>query len=130
MRRLLGLVFAGVLWLGQATTADAQFALSLGGPFGGGLNVGSGYYPATYYSPYGYAPAYAPGYSSYSGWAPGYTSYSSGYAGYYPVAPAYPYPRYYSGYRYPAYSTRYYGYPYGYGPGVVGRGFGRFRGYW
>jgi hypothetical protein len=134
MRRILGLVAAGGLWLGTASTADAQFSLSIGNPYAGGLSIGIPYvggYGGYYGAPYG-------GYG-YSSVVPGVTYYNSGYSGY--VAPGTT--SFYSGYygagvpavstfAYPAYGS-YYGYRpvygYGYG-GYRGFGFRRYGGFW
>jgi len=124
MKRILGLVLAGAIWLGLASAANAQFSLSIGGPYGGGVSV---------MSPYGiYGSGYYP--FSYTGWGPGMSYYSSSYSGFYPRT------SYYSGYygAYPGYygygyGTPYYGYSSFYGPyyGTVYRrgGFGRFGGF-
>ncbi len=128
MRRFLGLLLLGGLWIGHPSTANAQVALSLGGPFGGrvGISVGSNYglYGNGYY-PYGYYRSVSPWYSSSYGIGPGTSYYNSGYYGYnsglsyYGYAPGASY--YSSGYYggYPSYSYSYgspsYGYPsYGY----------------
>src|SRR3954451_24494876 len=69
MKRMLGAIVAGGLWLGSATVADAQFSLSVGSPYAGGVGYGlPGYY--------GY-PSYGTAYA-----APGATFYGSGYSGY------------------------------------------------
>jgi len=110
MKRILGAIVAGGLWLGSATVADAQFALSIGNPYAGGVGIGvPGYYG------YGY-PNYGVGYgglgttfyrSGYAGYvAPGTTYFNSGY--YAPAVGAYSYPAY--GYARPYYGG--YGYRY------------------
>ena len=63
MKRILGLVVAGGLWLGLASAADAQFSLSVGNPYTGGFAIGApyagvyggGFYGAPYAS-YGVVP--------------------------------------------------------------------------
>lgn len=139
MQRLFGLVLAGGIVLGYATDANAQFSLSIGNPYSGGLSIGAPY--SGYGYPYGgaYGPsAYgATGYSSY--YAPpairiyntplvGTTTYSSGYSGY--VAPGTT--TFYSGYVAPVYRNFGYGYYGGYRPYPMwgGRGFGGWRGGW
>lgn len=108
MMRIAGWILAGGVVMATASTADAQVAIQLGNPYGGGLSIGTG----AYAYPYGYA-------------APVTSYYSSGY-----VAPGYvaPYPvystyGYRSAYRYPSYGYRSYGYG-GRGYGYGGRGYG------
>ena len=139
MRRLCGIVLAGGIVLGLASSAKAQFSLSVGNPYGGGLAIGSGYYGGYGYPNFGYGygsgnpgfgtMGFAPGlgvttYSSgYSGYvAPGTTSFSTGYYGGYPAYGygfnrAYPY----AGYGYRRYAAPGFGFPV--------RGFGRVRGW-
>jgi len=100
MLRFAGLILACGMILGTASSADAQLAISVGNPYGYGMN------------PYGYA-------------VPATTFYSSGYGGFVgsPLVggyPAYGYRNY--GYRPYGYGYRNYGYR-GYGRGY-GRGFG------
>lgn len=121
MYRLLGLILAGGIVLGHATESKAQFALSIGNPYSGGIGIGSPF------GGYGYPYGGAFGPSAY-----GVTTYSSGYAGY--VAPGTT--SFYSGYAAPVYSGYvapaypvYRSYGYGYRPySTWGRGFGRWRG--
>jgi hypothetical protein len=144
MYRLLGLILAGGLVLGQAASARAQVSVSVGNPYTGtGFSLTTPGYP---YGLYGYgANAYSYPYgtsSVYSSYYPGSvlgTTYSSGYSGYVAprttyfgtgyAAPAYGYG--YSSYGWPAYSTTtYYGaYPY-YGVGRRGLLRGWRRGGW
>jgi hypothetical protein len=134
MKRILGLVVAGGLWLGLASVADAQFSLSVGNPYTGGFAIGAPY-AGMYggglygvpYAGYGVVPGATVYSSGYAGVYPGVTTYSSGYAG---VAPALA-PAAYSGYVY----RPYYGaaaYPrWGYYGGFRPFGFGRrVWGYW
>jgi len=137
---ILGLLAAGGLWLGTASTADAQFSLSIGSPFGGGVSIGTPYvggygnYGAPY-SGYSYGSVlpgtsyYNSGYSGYAAPATGY--YNSGYSGYAAPATGY-YSSGYSGMGYPGVVA--YGYPrYGYSPyygGYGGMGVGVYRGGW
>ena len=120
IRSLLGFALAGMMLLGASSQAKAQFSLSLGNPYGGGVVIGN--------NPYGYGMG-APVYSGYSGYSSGYggyvapgmtTYYNSGYSGY---APVYVAPRIgYPGYGYGVVAPRYYRapvYPYVY------RGYGR-----
>jgi hypothetical protein len=143
MNRILGLVMAGGLILGHAPDAEAQFSLSIGNPYTGGIQIGQPYaYGGTTYYGSGYSDYVAPpttyygsGYSDYV--APPTTYYGSGYSGYSSyVAPGTTYFQ----------SGTYTPYPYTYGvpayraPVVVPyrsyvygprRGFGRpFRGRW
>ncbi len=126
MRQLMGLALAGAIVVGAASTANAQFGLTIGNPYtGSGIAIGGGGwgYPAYGYTTYNTVGSYYV--------APGTTYYSSGY-----VAPAFgvPYaPRY--GYRpYPSYGGYRGGYggPYrgGYGGpyrgGYRGGGYGRY----
>jgi hypothetical protein len=128
MRHGFAFVLAGGIVLGLASSANAQFSLSVGNPYlGNGFSLNSGYYGGLGYGTalpgipgvgYGYGSGYGyPGYG-FGGVAPltGVTSYSSGYSGY--VAPgttsfvtgnfgAYPY----AGYGYGAYRP-----VYGYSP--------------
>jgi len=126
--RLFGLVIAGGIVLGHASAANAQFSLSIGNPYAGGVSIGQpfGYGYGGY--PYGgYANnSYSSYYGAYGVPLGGLTTYSSGYSGI--VAPAVPY--YGTGYL----GTPVYGYanrryaPY-YGYGVYGMGpraYGRF----
>jgi len=125
MKRILGLTLAGVLWLGLAPAANAQFSLSIGNPYSGGFygnSLGYGMLPGTSY----YSSAYSGGYpglttysSAYGGMYPGVAAYSPGYTSVYPGVSSYVVPNY--GYR-----------SYGYGPGYgVYRGYGGFgRGYY
>jgi hypothetical protein len=148
MRRILGLIVAGGLWLGTAAPADAQFSLSIGNPYMGGYGIGN-----SYLGGYG-LPGYGVGTTTYSnGFAgyPGTFTYSSGYNGVYPggFTSGYygAYPRTYSSGYYgvypgvgavaPMYGYRSYGYsPYSYGYrsyggfGGLGRGWmgGRYGG--
>ncbi len=105
MSRLIGLVLAGGMVLGMASSSNAQMSISVGAPYsGGGVYVG--------------APAYGYGYgynSAYSGYANPAAPLVTGYA-----TPAYGYPAY----RYPAYRVYRPAYGYGYG---YRRGFGPFR---
>jgi hypothetical protein len=139
-RQLLGLAAAGALLLGSVSTANAQFAVSVGNPYTGqNFSVSGGFTPygygvSTAVNPY---PTYAP--TSVYVAAPGVTTYSSGYYGpspYYAprayVAPStyYAPSAYYPATSYsvgvptvgvstysPIYSTGYYGYR----PGLWGR---------
>jgi len=78
MRQLMGLALAGALVVGAASTANAQFGLTIGNPYsGGGVVIGSG----NWGYPYGYTTYNTVG-SYYV--APRTTFYSSGY-----VAPVY-----------------------------------------
>ena len=138
MHRLFGLFLAGGLVLGLATESKAQFSLSIGNPYSGGIAIGApygGYYP--YGGAYGPAAYGTSTYSSY--YAPpaigafgaplvGTTTYSSGYSGY--VAPGTT--SFYSGYVAPVVPVyRSYGLGYGgYRPYSAwgGRGFGGWRG--
>lgn len=122
IRSLLGVALTGLILFGASSQAKAQFALSLGNPYGvQGAVIGN--------SPYGYgmgAPVY-PGYSSgYGGYvAPGVTSYyNSGYSGYSPVyaAPRIGYPAY----GYGVVAPRYYRAPVN---RYMYRGYGGRRGY-
>jgi hypothetical protein len=111
MRRILGLVVAGALWLGMASAADAQFSLSIGNPYTGGVAIGS-----PYVGGYGVLPGTSIYSSGYTGVYPGYTGVYPGYTGVYPgvstvVAP----------YGYTSY--------YGYAPVYRYRGFGLRRGF-
>jgi len=124
MKRILGAIVAGGLWLGSATAADAQFSLSIGSPYAGGVGYGlPGYYGYPSYGSAYVAPGatfYGSGYSGYSGYvAPGTTYFNSGY--YAPSVGVYSYPAY--GY---SYARPYYG---GYRPYYGGgwRGGGRWR---
>jgi hypothetical protein len=137
MKRILGLVVAGGLWLGLVSAADAQFTLSVGNPYAGGFAIGApyagayggGFYGAPYAS-YGVVPGAGYYSSGYAGVYPGVTTYSSGYYGVAPAVPAVAYP----GYMY----RPYYGvaaYPrWGYYGGFRRFGFGGFGrrgwGYW
>jgi hypothetical protein len=118
MRYILGLVVAAGLWLGTASAAQAQFSLSVGGPWGG-VSVGVPYVGA--YGGYYAAPYSGYGYSA----VPGTTYYSSGYYGVTPGVPVYSYPYGY---------TSYYGYAPYYRYGYYGPSYGGFyglrRGYW
>jgi hypothetical protein len=114
---MLGLVLAGAMLLGQASTAEAQIAIR--NPWtGGGVYVGAqpwGYgYGSSYYAPYS-------GYNSFNyGW-PGTSYYSSAYVA--PAAASYYAPGWgYSGYGYaaPYYGTTTY-YSYGYPSYFYGR---------
>jgi len=116
MSRILGLVVAGGLVLGQASVADAQLSLSIGNPYNGGYAIGQ---------PYGYGLGgttyYGSGYSGYV--APNTTYYSPGVYAPYPYtynAPVYAAPRAYVPYRN-------YGYGYGYRRGFGGPFWGRRR---
>ncbi|AGA25228.1 hypothetical protein [Singulisphaera acidiphila] len=134
MQRLFGLVLAGVVVLGYATDANAQFSLSIGNPYSGGLSIGTPYpayggaYGPSAYGATGYSSYYAaPAIGTYSAPLVGTTTYSSGYSGY--IAPGTT--TFYSGYVAPVY--RNYGYGYGgYRPYPIwgGRGFGGLRGGW
>jgi hypothetical protein len=109
MKRILGLVVAGGLWLGLTSAADAQFALSVGNPYAGGFAIGAPYagvYGGGFYgapsASYGVVPRATIYSSGYAGVYPGVTTYSSGYYGapvapVAPVLPAVAYPGY--GYR-------------------------------
>ena len=118
IRSLLGVALTGMILLGASSQAKAQFALSLGNPYRGGVVIGN--------NPYGYGMG-APVYSGYSGYSSGYggyaapgvtTYYNSGYSGYAPVygAPRIGYPAYGYGvvapryYRAPVNPTIYRGY--------------------
>jgi len=126
MRRIMGLATAGVLWLGMSSAADAQFSLSIGNPYAGGISIGAPYgglYGSGLYGGYG---------NGYYPVQPGATYYGSGYSGFVPGASSYAYPGYYpaaglgyvGGYRpnygYAPYRYGYYG---GYG------GYGGLRGF-
>jgi len=129
MRRIFGLVLAGGLVLGLAPAANAQFSLSIGNPYTGGVAIGNPYgyygvgnygYPYSGYQPYGnYGSGYGlagstyynSGYSAYV--APGTTYFNAGSYGVYP----------------PTYAAPVYGYTPYYGYGVYRRPFGGvFRG--
>lgn len=141
MRYLFPLVAVAGLALGAATDAKAQFSLSVGNPYGGGLYIGN---RVGYSNGYGIAPVaplvsgYRSGYYGVAPVAPLVSGYSSGYygvapvaplvsgysSGYYGVAPAYglgvPAVPLYGGYGYP----RAYGYGGGYPAyGYMNRGF-------
>ena len=124
MRYLFPLVAVAGLALGAATDAKAQFSLSVGNPYGGGLYIGN---RVGYSNGYGIAPVaplvsgYRSGYYGVAPVAPLVSGYSSGYYG---VAPAYglgvPAVPLYGGYGYP----RAYGYGGGYPAyGYMNRGF-------
>ena len=90
MKRILGLVVAGGLWLGMTSAADAQFSMSIGNPYYGGFSIAAPYagvrrwvYGAPY-AGYGVVPGATFYSSGYAGVYPGVTTYSSGYYG---VAP-------------------------------------------
>jgi len=132
MKRILGLVVAGGLWLGMAPAADAQVSLSIGNPYYGGFSLATpsvGVYSAPY-ATYGVVPGATFYSSGYAGVYPGVSTYSSGYYGVAPVVPPVAYPVY--GYR-PYYGVGVYpgvGYYGGYGRFGYG-GFGRrLWGYW
>jgi len=118
MRYLWGLILAGGVILGHSNTAEAQFSLSIGNPYGGGLYVGNPY-------SYGYGSNYVYGSGVYG--APALVAPGLGYGGY-PVR-SYGYSSGYRGYRpgpvYGGYGRGYGGYGRGYGG--FGRGFGGFR---
>ena len=127
MRTLFGLVVAGGLLMGTASKANAQVAVSVGGPFG--LNTySSGYYGLA--SPYGLG--VAPGLYGYnSGYLGGYGGFR-GYGGYGYPGVYRPYGLGYGGYGYRPYGFggyRGYGYRggYGYGGGFRGGRYGGFR---
>jgi hypothetical protein len=66
-------VLVGALAFGATNEAQAQFGVSVGGPYGGvsvGVPGAYSYYGAPYYRPpvYGYAPGY--GYPAYAGYYP------------------------------------------------------------
>jgi len=132
MTRIYGLVIAGGLLFGLAGHARAQLAVTVGGPYGGGVSISSnpygygygygnsalGAYSTLYPSLYG-VPAPNPWpYSSslgyvgpgYVGNAPGTNYYSAGYSGYAPSTSYYS--SSYSGYAPSAsyYSSAYSGY--------------------
>jgi hypothetical protein len=94
MARIFGLMMAGGLLLGAASESKAQFALSVGNPYYGGMGYGTGY--GMGYGPRGYG-------------------YSSGYAGLAPIGGY--------GYRMPAYGGVYRGYGVG-RPVYGGYGYG------
>lgn len=120
MRRFLGLLLAAGLWLGYASSANAQLGVYVDTPFTSvrvgspyGIYVG-GYAPSSIIAPY--YNVYVP-YSRY--WVPGASiSYSSGYAGIVPYVATYSYTSPIYGYSYSS-TPYYYGY-YGYGPYVGG----------
>jgi hypothetical protein len=102
MRHLTGLVLAGGLLLGAASSSNAQFPLSIGNPYAGqgvfvgtpGLGYGYPGYTGYRYGGFGY-PGYGTVYNNFSGTGylagPGTFSYSSGYRGFVaPVAPLVP----------------------------------------
>ena len=124
MRYLFPLVAVAGLALGAATDAKAQFSLSVGNPYGGGLYIGN---RVGYSNGYGIAPVaplvsgYRSGYYGVAPVAPLVSGYSSGYYGVAPAdglgVPAVPL---YGGYGYP----RAYGYGGGYPAyGYMNRGF-------
>ncbi|WP_406697544.1 hypothetical protein V5E97_01670 [Singulisphaera sp. Ch08] len=119
MHRLFGLVLAGGIVLGHATDSHAQFSLSIGNPYSGGIAIGAPGYGYPYGGAYGPSAYGASGYSSY--YAPpaiggfgtgvaGTTIYSSGYSSY--VAPGTT--AFYSGVVAPVFPV-YRSYNYGYG---------------
>jgi hypothetical protein len=125
MKRILGVVAAGGLWLGMTSAANAQFSLSVGNPYTGGFSIGapyvgaySGYYGVPYtglgypYTGLGY-PYTGLGY----GVVPGASYYSSGYYGLAPGVAAFAAPYNYGAYYgVPAYGVRSFGFaPYRYG---------------
>jgi hypothetical protein len=101
MRVLKGLILAAGLSLGMAGESNAQVAVSIGNPYGGGLYVGT---PAYGYGGLGYPGYYNGRYNTGYLGGPGAFAYSSGYRGYAPVAPYVgAYRPYYGGYGYGAY---------------------------
>jgi hypothetical protein len=93
MRQMFGLIVAGAVLVGAAGSAKAQFAVSVGSPFGGTqVTVGAPYVPNVYVPTAG-TTYYQPGYT-----VPGTVTYSAGYRGYVPAAatvytaPVYGYP--------------------------------------
>jgi hypothetical protein len=136
MRHGFAFVLAGGIVLGLASSANAQFSLSVGNPyFGNGVSINSGYYGGLGYGSalpgipgVGYGTGYGggyPGYGGYSGYGVGYPGYGGGYPGYgvggfAPMAGVTTYSSGYSGYVAPgttSFVTGNYGaYPYaGYG---------------
>ncbi len=107
MRTITGLLLAGGLVLGLAGESKAQVGISIGNPYNGGINIGTGGYANPYYG-YGY------GYPSTT------TYYNSGYRGY--VAPGYS--TYNYGYSSPYYGNSYRNYGYGRGYYRGNRGVG------
>src|SRR4051794_16768450 len=97
MRSILGMALVGALWLGTGSAANAQFSMSIGNPYGGGLAIGNGYYGS--------------GYGGYGGYGSNY--YSSGYGGLgYGSGSIQPGIANYYGSGYSGYTTPYYGVPY------------------
>jgi hypothetical protein len=100
MSRINGLVLAGGLILGAASTADAQVAVSVGNPFvGRGVYVGAGAYPAPVYGGVGYVgapPVVAPVYPAYP--TVGIGIGAVGYPAYRPYYGGYAYRPFYGGY--------------------------------
>lgn len=129
MRRILGAIVAGGLWLGLAAGAEAQDSMNAFGAYP--TQTGTGL-PYTLYAPRtneATAANYAYGPNAYYGSpvSPGITTYNSGYSGTY--APVYSYPYTYtypttgySTYSYPAagYSTYNYYPAYRYRRGLFG----------
>jgi hypothetical protein len=107
MRQVFGCLVAGAIVLAGSGSAKAQFALSVGSPYGGTqVTVGAPYAyapyaPSVYVPTVGTTAVYPTGYA-----VPGTVTYSAGYSGYVPAtttvypAPVYGYPVV-GGYYYP-----------------------------
>lgn len=132
MRSMFGIVTAAGIALGAASTAQAQFAVSVGNPYTGGVSVGT--YGVAGYPGYGYGYGTGLGYGMYSSGYSGLGGYGvGGYGlGGYGVttyaAPYYGYNSFYSGGYAPVYRNYGYAPVYGYG-GYRGYGYGYGRGW-